>query len=76
MSIPLYRDSPMERLGYGSNRMQAVLKHKWFDGFNWEGLENRSLTPPIIPKVIHPHYSTLWFCYDTHTCYGNVMWIN
>lgn len=24
---------------------------RWFDGFNWEGLCTRTLTPPIIPKV-------------------------
>ncbi|VVC26740.1 Protein kinase, ATP binding site,AGC-kinase, C-terminal,Protein kinase domain,cGMP-dependent protein [Cinara cedri] len=40
----LCRDNPAERL-------TEVQKHKWFDGFNWEGLRNRSLTPPILPKV-------------------------
>ncbi|KAK4014367.1 hypothetical protein OUZ56_026893 [Daphnia magna] len=24
---------------------------RWFDGFNWEGLRNRTLTPPIIPQI-------------------------
>lgn len=24
---------------------------RWFDGFNWEGLRNRTLIPPILPKV-------------------------
>jgi len=47
----MYRESPTDRLGYGIDRLQAVQKHKWFDGFNWQGLHNRSLTPPIIPKV-------------------------
>ena len=29
-----------------------VLNHcRWFDGFNWEGLRNRSLHPPITPKI-------------------------
>lgn len=28
-----------------------VLYTRWFDGFNWEGLRNRTLTPPIMPKV-------------------------
>ncbi|XP_015375703.1 PREDICTED: cGMP-dependent protein kinase, isozyme 2 forms cD5/T2-like [Diuraphis noxia] len=40
----LCRDNPAERL-------TEVQKHKWFDGFNWEGLRNRTLTPPILPKV-------------------------
>jgi cGMP-dependent protein kinase len=26
---------------------------RWFDGFNWEGLVNRTLTPPILPRVKH-----------------------
>ncbi len=25
--------------------------HRWFDGFNWEGLRLRSLNPPILPKI-------------------------
>ena len=45
------RETPTDRLGYGIDRLLAVQKHKWFDGFNWEGLNNRSITPPIIPKV-------------------------
>jgi len=28
--------------------------NRWFDGFNWEGLRNRSLPPPIIPNVRGP----------------------
>jgi cGMP-dependent protein kinase len=27
------------------------LIRRWFDGFNWEGLRNRTLTPPIIPQI-------------------------
>ena len=26
---------------------------RWFDGFYWEGLRNRTLTPPIMPCVKH-----------------------
>lgn len=26
---------------------------RWFDGFNWEGLVNKTLIPPIIPRVKH-----------------------
>lgn len=28
-----------------------MLCFRWFDGFNWEGLCNRTLIPPIIPQV-------------------------
>jgi len=30
---------------------KCLLYSRWFDGFNWEGLRNRTLTPPILPKV-------------------------
>ncbi|RUS83665.1 hypothetical protein EGW08_008571, partial [Elysia chlorotica] len=47
----LCRDNPMERLGYGKNGISDIRKNKWFQGFDWEGLMNLTLTPPIIPKV-------------------------
>nr|CAI5822819.1 unnamed protein product [Callosobruchus analis] len=30
---------------------EVLDRRRWFDGFNWEGLVNRTLTPPILPKV-------------------------
>ena len=36
------------------NGTKDIQKHKWFDGFNWEGLRNRKISPPIIPKVKSP----------------------
>ena len=24
---------------------------RWFDGFNWEGLQQRTLAPPILPRI-------------------------
>jgi len=50
--ITVDRESPSERLGYGNNGVKDVQKHKWFEGFNWEGLKKRTLTPPFVPKVI------------------------
>ncbi|ESO00602.1 hypothetical protein HELRODRAFT_82751 [Helobdella robusta] len=41
------------RLGYGMHGLRDVRKHKWFDGFNWEGLKNRSMKPPFQPIVIN-----------------------
>ena len=49
--LTVYRESPSERLGYGNNGVKDAQKHKWFEGFNWEGLKKRTLTPPFIPKV-------------------------
>ncbi|KAL1497630.1 hypothetical protein ABEB36_008558 [Hypothenemus hampei] len=47
----LCRDNPAERLGYQKGGISDIQKHKWFDGFNWEGLVNRTLDPPIMPKI-------------------------
>ncbi|XP_015110942.1 cGMP-dependent protein kinase, isozyme 2 forms cD5/T2 isoform X2 [Diachasma alloeum] len=50
----LCRDNPAERLGYQKGGISEIQKHKWFDGFNWEGLRARTLEPPIMPRVQHP----------------------
>jgi len=50
----LCKDNPSERLGYQRNGLKDIQKHKWFDGFNWEGLRARKLAPPIIPKIKSP----------------------
>uniref|UniRef100_A0A3B3Z661 AGC-kinase C-terminal domain-containing protein n=1 Tax=Periophthalmus magnuspinnatus TaxID=409849 RepID=A0A3B3Z661_9GOBI len=34
----LCRDNPSERLGNQKNGIKDIQKHKWFEGFNWEGL--------------------------------------
>lgn len=47
----LCRDNASERLGYQRGGIQEIQKHKWFDGFYWEGLRNKTLTPPILPTV-------------------------
>lgn len=47
----LCRDNPTERLGYQRGGISEIQKHKWFDGFYWDGLRNRNLTPPILPSV-------------------------
>ncbi|KAK4306439.1 hypothetical protein Pmani_021735 [Petrolisthes manimaculis] len=50
----LCRESPAERLGYQRNGIQDIKKHKWFLGFDWDGLRARALQPPIIPKIRNP----------------------
>jgi len=47
----LCRDNSAERLGYQKGGIRDIQKHKWFDGFNWEGLRQRSLQPPITPSI-------------------------
>ncbi|XP_062270085.1 cGMP-dependent protein kinase 1 isoform X2 [Platichthys flesus] len=50
----LCRDNPSERLGNLKNGVKDLQKHKWFEGFNWEGLKKGTLTPPITPDVSSP----------------------
>ncbi|KAI1725143.1 protein kinase domain-containing protein [Ditylenchus destructor] len=50
----LCRDNGGERLGSGSGGVNDIRKHRWFMGFDWEGLRSRSLKAPIIPKVTNP----------------------
>ncbi|XP_052133468.1 serine/arginine repetitive matrix protein 2 isoform X3 [Frankliniella occidentalis] len=45
---------PAERLGYQRAGLQDVRRHKWFQGFDWEGLVHQTLQPPIVPKVSGP----------------------
>jgi len=47
----LCRDNSAERLGYQKGGIRDIQKHKWFDGFNWEGLRQRTLQPPILPTI-------------------------
>ncbi|KAM7017710.1 cGMP-dependent protein kinase 1 [Tautogolabrus adspersus] len=50
----LCRSNPSERVGSQRNGAKDIQKHKWFDGFNWDGLCKKTLIPPVIPKVKHP----------------------
>ncbi|XP_037040050.1 cGMP-dependent protein kinase, isozyme 1 isoform X2 [Bradysia coprophila] len=50
----LCRDTPAERLGYQRGGTQDIKKHKWFAGFDWDGLANLTLTPPILQPVAGP----------------------
>ncbi|XP_077999493.1 cGMP-dependent protein kinase 1-like isoform X1 [Glandiceps talaboti] len=50
----LCRDNPTERLGYQKGGIKDIQKHKWFEGFNWDGLRKKTVTPPIIPNVRSP----------------------
>ncbi|RDD47293.1 cGMP-dependent protein kinase 1 [Trichoplax sp. H2] len=50
----LCRENPNDRLGYQKNGLKDIMKHKWFDGFNWIGLRSRTLDPPYKPKIRSP----------------------
>ncbi|CAN0481918.1 unnamed protein product, partial [Phaeothamnion confervicola] len=40
-----------KRLGKTRGGASAVMKHKWYSGFNWDGLVQRAIDPPIVPTV-------------------------
>ncbi|KAB7506855.1 cGMP-dependent protein kinase, isozyme 1, partial [Armadillidium nasatum] len=46
----LCKEHPAERLGYQKGGVMDIKKHKWFQGFDWDGLITRTLKPPIVPK--------------------------
>lgn len=50
-TIIFFREIPSERLGYGGAGVKDVQKHKWFEGFNWDGLADRTLETPYVPSV-------------------------
>ncbi|KAK1791111.1 hypothetical protein P4O66_002144 [Electrophorus voltai] len=45
--------SPAERLGNKKNGITDIKKHKWFQGFNWEGLRQWKLLSPLKREVKH-----------------------
>ncbi|XP_006877299.1 PREDICTED: cAMP-dependent protein kinase catalytic subunit PRKX [Chrysochloris asiatica] len=40
-----------KRLGNMKNGANDIKRHRWFRGIDWEGVPQRRLKPPIIPKV-------------------------
>uniref|UniRef100_A0AAY4BPS6 cGMP-dependent protein kinase n=1 Tax=Denticeps clupeoides TaxID=299321 RepID=A0AAY4BPS6_9TELE len=50
----LCRDNPSERLGNQKNGVMDIQKHKWFEGFNWDGIQKGTLTAPFVPSVDGP----------------------
>ncbi|XP_040928394.1 cGMP-dependent protein kinase 1 isoform X2 [Betta splendens] len=50
----LCRSNPSERLGSLGNGAKDIQKHKWFEGFDWDGLCKRTIIPPVIPQVKYP----------------------
>eukprot|EP00798_Chlamydomonas_sp_ICE-L_P019650 gene19650-26336_t len=46
----LLKTSPIDRFGCSHMRWENVVKHKWFDGFDWDALRSRKLKPPFVPE--------------------------
>merc|ERR1712232_870828 len=42
---------PMDRLPMTRLRVNGIMRHAWFQEFDWTGLECRTLQPPFKPTV-------------------------
>jgi len=47
----LLRRNVKKRLGCGPKRAEAIKRHDFFRGINWQVVEKKGLTPPFIPEV-------------------------
>uniref|UniRef100_A0A1A9W6T0 cGMP-dependent protein kinase n=1 Tax=Glossina brevipalpis TaxID=37001 RepID=A0A1A9W6T0_9MUSC len=64
----LCRDSPVERLGYQKGGIQDIKKHKWFLGFDWDGLRNQLLIPPFIRPITGPTDTSYFDKFSIDVC--------
>ncbi|XP_036620285.1 cGMP-dependent protein kinase 2 isoform X1 [Trichosurus vulpecula] len=50
----LCRQNPTERLGNLKSGINDIKRHRWLNGFNWEGLKARSLPSPLKRELNGP----------------------
>ena len=53
-----------KRIGNGKGGCGAIIKHKWFSGFDWDGLLAYSLEPPFKINVKAPDDASNFDAYE------------
>ncbi|KGL84991.1 cGMP-dependent protein kinase 2, partial [Tinamus guttatus] len=59
----LCRQNPTERLGNLRNGINDIKKHRWLNGFNWDGLKVRKLASPLKRELTGPTDYSYFDCY-------------
>ena len=52
---------PQNRLGYQRGGVGDIRKQRWFQGFDWKGLQNQMMDSPFDPEVRSP-FDARHFC--------------
>ncbi|EQC42032.1 AGC/PKG protein kinase [Saprolegnia diclina VS20] len=47
----LLTQNPVRRLGNLKHGVHDIMNHRWFSGYDWDGLLKQRLTPPIVPQL-------------------------
>ncbi|CAK4248092.1 unnamed protein product [Aphanomyces euteiches] len=47
----LLTQNPVRRLGNLKHGVGDIMNHRWFSGYDWDGLVHGKITPPIVPQL-------------------------